>query len=120
MPEGIRRFQLVIPGWRPARTNELLSNRFKAGRLKKRDRTRIAYYARSQGIPKAKGKRRITLRITLEGRQRKVDQDGYWKSTLDACVKAGLLIDDQEQWVELMPLEYDSGESKTIIILEDL
>ncbi len=114
-------FDLVIPGWHPARLNELISNRHKAGRLKKWDRLHVGYYSRIQAIPKAKVKRRVSLAITLGKGQRGGDQDAYWKSVNDALVKAGLLVDDTVKWVELGLVTFDRGpRSQTTIMLEDL
>ena len=44
-------YVLTIHGWIPARLNQLIGNRRKAARLKRRDRQIVAVYAKLQGIP---------------------------------------------------------------------
>ncbi len=116
----IHRF--TIPAWRPARLNELLSGSWhQAARRKKSDRVFIATYAQQAGIPHATGKRRVSLEITLKGRQQQVDPDGYWKSLLDALVHARMLIDDRSEFCELGSVTYSrNGEARTTIVLEEI
>lgn len=113
-------YTFEIPG-HPARLNQLLAGRWQASRLKARDRRTVALAARLAGIPPATGKRRVELAITLGPRQRGGDKDAYWKSTLDALVRAGLLTDDNRQGVELAPVAYDRGPApRSTITLTDL
>jgi hypothetical protein len=116
------KFQLVIPDWRPALLNTLLGcHRWKRGRLKKCDRQLIGFYARLAGVPKAEGKHRVSLLLTLGPRQRAGDPDAYWKSVLDGLVHAGLLADDNRQGVELGRVAFDRGaRMETTIVLEDV
>jgi Holliday junction resolvase RusA-like endonuclease len=112
---------MVIPDWRPATLNELMSNRFRAARLKKADRKIIAGYARLAGTPKATGKRRVSVEVTRSGRMKEIDPDGIWKSLNDALVHAGLLVDDNSRLCELGTFTQPKGDRKsTRIILEDL
>lgn len=61
------------------------------------------------------------MTIQLGKGQRAADPDGQWKVTLDALVKAGLLVDDNRQGVELMPVQFTRGAIKaTEIVLEDM
>jgi hypothetical protein len=114
------RYTVRIFGWQPQRLNDLMHCHWsKKNRLKKSDRDIVAYYA--SWIPKAVGKRRVTLTITLGPRQRGGDVDAWWKSTLDALVCCQLLRDDCKEWVELAPLVYERGpERATSLTLEDL
>jgi hypothetical protein len=116
-----RRHVLTIPGWLPTRLNQLLGNWRKAARLKRGDRELVTYYARQAGIPPATGPRRVALRLTLAPRQRAADPDAFWKSSLDALVHAGLLLDDNRQGVELGSVTFTRGPARaTTIVLENL
>jgi hypothetical protein len=81
----------------------------------------IGTYARLARILPAKGKRRVSLHLTLAPRQRAADPDAFWKSTLDALVAAELLTDDNRQSVELGTVTFDRGPARrTVITLADL
>lgn len=117
-------FNLVLRNWHPARLNELTSGHWGVRqRLKERDRHAVAMNSLLQGVPPAKGRRRVSLVITLKKGQRAADPDAYWKSSLDALVQAGLLKDDSPRWLELGTVAYQRTKSArfgTTIILEDV
>jgi hypothetical protein len=114
--------KITIPYWRPAALNTLMRSHWStSGKLKKSDANIISAYAFCAGIPKATGKRRVSLEITLTGLQRQTDPDSYQKSTLDGLVKCGMLLEDNAASVEWGGVSYDRiGEAKTTIVLEDL
>jgi hypothetical protein len=115
------RYVLDIPGWLPCRLNQLLGHWSTRRRLKKADRETVGLYARMAGIPRAKGKRRVSLVLTLAPRQRAGDPDAYWKTVCDSLVEAGLLVDDNRQGCELGSVVFRRGRQKaTTIILEDV
>jgi hypothetical protein len=115
------RHEFTVPGWHPARLNQLLGHWARAHRLKKTDGEIIALHAHLAGIPRASGRRRVSLTITLAPRQRAGDPDCYWKSALDGLVRAGLLVDDNRQNVELGPVEFDRGPARaTTVLLEEV
>jgi hypothetical protein len=59
--------------------------------------------------------------LTLGPRQRGGDPDAYFKSVLDALVRAGLLIDDNRQGAELGDVTFARGLARrTEIVLEDV
>ncbi len=113
---------LTIPGWHPARLNELMHCHFATRAKRKRiDRDMVAGYALLNGTTKAEGKRRVFLHLTLAPKQRAGDPDAYWKSLLDALVHAGLLTDDNRQGCEIESVTFARGEKrKTATILEDI
>lgn len=115
-------YKLVIPDWRPTSLNKLLYTRVRTRiKLKKTDHDFIGCYAFKQGIPKAQGKRRVSLEFILSGRQKVGDDDNYWKSTLDGLVHAGLLVDDYRDWCERGTVTWARGErTSTTIVLEDV
>jgi hypothetical protein len=115
-------YTIHVPAWHPATLNELLSGHWaKRHRLKRHDGEVLALFPKLGSIPKAAGKRRVSLVLTLAPRQRAADPDSHWKSVLDALVAAGMLINDSHVWCELGPVTIERGTGKaTTILLEDL
>jgi hypothetical protein len=115
-------YVLTVDRWHPARLNQWDGRHWaRRHRMKRADLELVALLARSAGIPPAKGKRRVSLRLTLAPRQRAADPDAFWKSTLDALVHAGLLLDDNRQHVELGDVTFARGPvRRTDIVLDDL
>lgn len=112
---------LEIPDWHPATVNQLLGNWKKAMRLKRIDKELVEAYVWCDRIPRASGKRRVSLEIVLWPRQRAGDPDAYWKSLLDALKAAGAIVDDNRQHVELSPVTFSRGpRRRTRIVLEDV
>jgi Holliday junction resolvase RusA-like endonuclease len=114
-------YTLDIPRWHPAPLNKLMKGHWSNGHhLKKVDRAMVAAYA--SGVPKAEGRRRVSLHIILDKGQRACDPDSYQKSLNDALVHAGMLVDDNRQHVELAPVTFsrDPAAWGTRIMLEDL
>lgn len=114
--------QLLIDQWHPQRVNTLLGRHWAArNRLKRADYQMVACYAVALGIPRATGKRRVSLEITLAGPGRPPDGDSYWKVVLDSLVACGLLCDDSPKWAELGPVTFSRGKERcTVITLEDI
>ena len=115
------RHELVIPNYRPPYINQLMRGHLRTRMLLEHEcREMIAAYAAVQQIPKATDKRRLSVTVTLSGRQRAGDADCIWKGLLDALVACGLLRGDRCEDVELGPVTFSRGERQTRIILEDL
>jgi hypothetical protein len=117
-----RTHKLKIDGWRPTSANCWQGCHWsKKHRYKKADREIIAAYALAAGIPRAAGRRKVDLLITLAPRERSPDPDNLWKSTLDGLVGCGLLINDNPQWLELGSVRFRRGaQRRTEIILRDV
>lgn len=110
-----------IAGWHPARINELLGDWRRASRRKKQDRVAIALPVSLAKVPRATGKRRVSVEIVLGPRQRGGDPDAYHKSLLDALKHCGAILDDRRQCVELTPVTYSRGPQRaTVVTLEDV
>lgn len=116
------RYVVTILHYHPVPLNALIGRSWQVvHRMKQFDAERIAGEMLVAGVPKATGKRRLTLRIVLGPRQRSPDPDAFWKVLLDSLVACGRLMDDNRQGVELMPVEVERGKAKaTILTLEDL
>lgn len=121
MPTTGLRWDVVIPGWLPARANQLMRCHWQVRRrLRRQDDDVIALHCIQLGVPMAGGKRRVSLSVTLAPRQR-VDPDCFWKSVLDALTNCGRLVDDDYRYVELGPVTIGTGPArKTVITLEDV
>ena len=120
-PAPAGKWTLVIPGFTPTRDNQLIYVHWAtARRLKRHDANVIARAAVAYGVPKATGRRRVTL--TVQSRFRRLPDDtAYLKSALDGLVHAGLLVDDSREWMDLTwPPEYLKGPKQTTIELENL
>ena len=113
---------LIIAGWTPARLHEWDGRHWSSrSRLKRADRAVVALAARVHGIPPAAGPRRVGLHLAGWPRGRLPDPDGFWKSTLDALVSAGLLVDDAPRWCALGPVTLErSAARRAVLTLEDL
>lgn len=112
--------KVTIPNWRPISLNVLMRMHWAARNKRVRsDKALIAAY--SSGIPKATGKRMVSLHVVLGKGGRQLDADNSFKVLLDGLVFNRLLIDDSPKWVELGNITYSRGkENETTITLEDL
>lgn len=116
-PGGV--YRIVIPNWRPPTLNQLMRGKVKTQiALSKACKAMVAGYGRE--VPRAGGKRKVSLLIELEGRQKEMDADAPWKGLLDALVFCGLLIDDHSRYVQFGEFEQCRGASQTVITLEDV
>lgn len=111
---------IFIPGWHPARLNQLMSEPLGGYKRKKLDRRIVADHIHSYGIQRATNKRSLKALLLFPKGKRAGDPDCYWKSLCDALVQCGALVNDSDLWVKLEPNEYFRGPSMaTIIILRD-
>lgn len=116
-----QRWVMVVPGWRPTLDNDLIYRpRWVASSRKRRDTEVVARAALAYGVPRAAGKRRLTL--TIRGRYSTFPDDSApLKSLWDALVKAELLVDDSREWLEFVwPPTFERGKKETVIALEDI
>ncbi len=120
MPTATTINRIVIPLWRPASSNEFRTVGRKI-KIKRSDRDMVCGYALLHGTPRAGGRRRVSLEITLGPRDRECDPDNLWKSLLDALKHAKMLIDDRRAYCECGDVSFGRGEQlSTKIILEDI
>jgi hypothetical protein len=81
----------------------------------------VAHAATAAGVPRATGKRRVTIRIILGARRRGADPDAFFKASGDALKAAGMLVDDSRKWVEWAPTEYEPGaQDGTVYVIEEV
>jgi len=112
---------LTIPDFIPQNLNRLLRTHWaKRNRAIRADADLVAVLAMQAGIPKARGKRRLSLAVTTNTNVAP-DADNLLKAMLDALVKARLLIDDSPRWVELAGISVSRADRReTRITLEDV
>ena len=86
----------------------------------------VAVYCHQAGVPKASGKRRVSVTILQPASTpgRMPDPDNLLKSLLDALVQAGMLVDDSSKWltqgkVEILR-EPTVAALETVIEFEDI
>jgi hypothetical protein len=115
-------WEVTIPDWHPLSLNQMIGfNKFVVTRRKHKDAGLVGAACLLAGVPRATGKRRVTLTITLGPRQKGRDPDAWHKSTCDSLTSCGALVDDSREWVELPPVQYERGERRsTRITLEDI
>ncbi len=113
--------RLFVPGFRFTSLNAMMGQHWaKVAKMKKADRQWVGTYAMLRDIPKALGKRRVSLEVVITGRQQETDPDSLWKSALDSLVHTRLLVDDSPRYCELGTVTYRrNGELGTTIVLAD-
>ena len=121
---GKARHETKVDHWHPATYNEMHGRTVHWGRkarLKKRDREVVGtLYAK---LPKATGRRRVSLVVVMAKGKRCPDKDAYWKSLLDALKHHGMLVDDNPKHCEPGTVTFDRSNDTyfgTRIILEDV
>lgn len=82
----------------------------------------LAAEACAQGVPKATGRRRVSLSLTGWARGGVLpDLDAFDKVMLDSLVRARLLLDDGEHGLDgRMAVALARGPRRTVIVLEDV
>ncbi len=120
--EPMTTWRVEIPGWLPPSVNTLLTRHWAAaGKLKKRAYRVVSVACLVAQVPKAKGKRRVSIVATMGPRGRLRDADGLWKVILDALKACGAIVDDGPRWVELGQIWVERAkERSTCITLEDI
>lgn len=114
---------LTVPDWLPTRLNELLRMHWAVRRRAlKAEAELVAGYAIQARVPKAEGKRRVSVTFHAPGGRgaKTGDSDARLKGLLDSLVKCGLLVDDSPKWCLLGAVECVKGEKKTVVVLEDV
>jgi hypothetical protein len=113
---------LILHNYHPVSVNTLLSlHPCSRGKIKRGEAAVIAGEALAQGIAKATGRRRISIRCEGWPRGKLADSDNLRKVLLDICVSAGLLLDDGPAQCEQGPLDVVRAQAwTTTVVLEDL
>jgi hypothetical protein len=114
-------YHVPIPA-QPPTLNALTRGKLKSRmRLGKMWAQVVAAYVNRAGVPKAKGKRKVSIHIILGYRQVGADPDCWFKSCNDALSSCGALTKDNRFGVELGPVTYGKGkEPACVLTLEDV
>lgn len=78
-------------------------------RLKSADREQIGTALKVYGVPKADGKRKVSILIVLPKGKRACDPDALHKSLLDALVQSGGLVNDSKDWMSFTEPVFAKG-----------
>lgn len=114
---------ITIPNYRPPRSNDLFRARMrKRMGLERECKQFVAYYSRD--VPKAAGRRRVSMHVWLAVRQQLPDcEEDCLKAVLDGLTACGLIIDDSRRWCECPRTVFTKTllrQPRTVITLEDL
>ena len=113
-------WRVDIPGYVPASTNRLMRLHWaQRNRVLKAEAELVAAYVLGAGVPRATGKRRVSIDIS-QARGRLMDPDNCLKGLIDHTVKAGALVDDSGEWCEVGAVRVSRGPRRTVIVLEDV
>jgi len=119
-----RTVSCFIRDWRPTPLNKLINAPHWSVRSSLKAHDALIMLVAFKPLPKATGKRRVSIHVVLGKGIRSVDPDAYFKSTLDGLVKCGQLKDDSAKWCEFTTptqVRAKKGEAwGTLITLEDL
>ncbi len=112
---------LEIPGYLPLSLNRLMRSRKLRMSEPKRAADHFTLAALVFRVPKATGKRRVSLVFTVQKGKPKPDPDNLVKVVLDGLVKAGVLVDDSDEWCQLGGIRMEVGKHpKTMAIVEEM
>lgn len=113
--------ELHLYEYHPPTINELLKEKWRAARLKKKCVEIMWKSCLEQNLVKASGKRMVSIIITTCKPGRRADPDAYYKATFDALVKCNMLVDDSSKWCDHVSTLITTGDkNKTTIILADI
>lgn len=116
-------WSVLIPKWHPLLDNKMMyKNHHVVKRLKQADVRRLFFELLAAGVPRATGKRRLTLTLTYRRGQIHCDPFAPFKSLNDALTKIGAWKDDNREWSSTNPLRYGEPglRRETLIYLEDV
>lgn len=113
-------WRVTVAGWHPASDNVRAKGLWRWIAAKGRDRAVVrACLVEVAGVPRATGRRRLSAWVTKRGPL--LDGPNLLKSLCDACVDAGLLVDDGPAWAEVVvPVVARGDRVETVILLEDI
>jgi hypothetical protein len=115
-------YRVEIPGWKPVGLNELMRLHWASRRRRLNyDASMVSTYAHMAKVPRAQGRRRVSVRFVLAGRDRVRDEDNTCKGLYDSLVRCGALVDDSPRRLERGPVVQERGARRlTEIVLEDV
>ncbi len=125
MPPEPRRWELVLPGWRPLLANATTRGRHWSAERRAKKATAQALGAAKllAGCPDATGPRRVSLTVTLGPRQRAGDIDAPLKVLFDSLKLARLIVDDAPKWFTWGGIVYSPNREaypSTRIVIEEI
>ncbi len=118
----VKTHRIEITGWSPTPLNKLMRMHWgRRCKVKREAYVLVLLGCHLNGVPKAKGRRRVSIAVTVAGRSGIPDADGVLKLLLDGLVRCGALVDDSGRWCELGEVWVGRGPARrTVIVLEDI
>lgn len=115
------KWTVIIYDWLPPTANRLFRGKLRRRmHLEKESRSFFAVYCELFEVPRATGKRRVTVRVESAAR-RLADPDAYLKASHDGLVACGRLVDDSSRYLEIGTPAVERGPRlKVEILLEEL
>lgn len=103
-------WRLFIPKWFPSSANVREYKHWSKGKkAKDGDKKMVAVYFAMSGIPKAIGRRVVSITLVYPTRRSWRDSDNILKSALDALVACQAIRDDSDKWFELGSVKHRLG-----------
>lgn len=120
-PTGVNRGLFVrVSGWRPPSLNELMRGSI-ARRIALGKSSRQTIADACNGLPRAIGKRCVSLMIEWPSGQRRHDPDAFWKALGDGLTDARQLVNDSYEWVRWGGVLYARADTlATTIFIEEI
>ena len=115
-------YTVHLDDWHPTTLNELIRLRHwgQRKRRKEADMAHLMVACQNARIPKAKGKRRLSLVWHLPKGGKRRDEDNVFKTLNDCLVVLGMLKNDSPVWLERGGIEYRrEGRKGLTVILEE-
>lgn len=77
---------------------------------------------RNEGVPRASGRRKLTITRFAVSRRHLLDRGnliGGCKPLLDAAIHQGLIVDDKEEYLD-DEYRQEVGDEKVVVLIEDI
>lgn len=120
------KWTLTVPNWTPPSKNEWVGRHWRAkARATRSAADLLVAYAAAAGVPRVRPgyapRRRVTVLVYGWPKGRVPDSHNLLLNLFDGLKRAGLIVDDADQWVEYdAPVIVRSPTRETVVTLEDL
>ena len=104
----------------PGNFNEFAGRHWSVkNRVKNRTRCAVGVACFADGVPRATGRRRVSIALELPAGRTAPDHDNLLKTLWDALTACGAIVDDSPEWIEGGGYTIEIGEKVlTVVTLE--